>query len=81
MEYTMYLVKDAENMKSIFSNGHAGALDADARYTFSMAASCPRCGAEAFITRFERRGAPNQVFRCSSCFKEFGSGVNNILLH
>jgi hypothetical protein len=74
------MIKDADTVKRMFYNGTISALDADARYTYSSFATCFRCGAGAFVTRYERSALTpdSAVFRCSSCFNQFGPGIDNI---
>ena len=73
----MQMIKDADTVKSPFK-GWQSALDADARYTFSLSARCSRCGAEAFVTRYEHASGSRMIFRCSSCFSQFEPPLDSV---
>ncbi|MEN8614566.1 hypothetical protein ABFB09_04695 [Dehalogenimonas sp. THU2] len=76
------MIKETDTVTRICYCGQAVTVDSDARFTYSTCARCPRCGAEAFVTRYERFGTSlNQlVFKCSSCFDQFEAGIDNISL-
>ncbi len=74
------MVKDADLLKRTSENGQYSAIFADARYTFPIIARCPRCGAEAFVTRYDSWGSSmnRAIFKCSSCFHQFEPAAGNI---
>ncbi len=74
------MIKDADAVKRTFQNGQFSNVVAEARYTFPIVARCPRCGAEAFVTRYDNWGPSmdRAFFRCSSCFNQFEPAISNI---
>ena len=74
------MIKDADAVKRMLDNGQFSTVVAEARYSFPIVARCPRCGAEAFVTRGERwdPSMSKSVFRCSSCFNQFEPAIGNI---
>lgn len=64
----MHLIKDADAVKRMFCHGQFSAIDAEARYTYSLSATCPRCGAQAFVTRYEQSPVSTSLNRASMTF-------------